>query len=528
MQIKNQKYLRSGTPLLPFAFCFLIFALPLGASAASEASKLYTDHCFSCHGENRLGGTGPALLPENLERLRKPDALKVIGEGRMATQMAGFGDKLSKEEIQSLVDYIYTPPAKRPVWGEAEIRASRIEHYAQDKLPNQPVFSADLQNLFIVVETGDHHVSLLDGEKLEPIHRFASRYALHGGPKYSPDGRYVYFASRDGWISKFDIYNLKTVAEVRAGINTRNLAVSSDGRFVMVGNYLPHTLVALDARDLSPIRVIPVDDGKGKSSRVSAVYDAAPRQSFIVALKDLKEVWEMSYDDTAPPVYQGLVHDHALQEGMIVPGPFAPKRTKLEDYLDDFFFDQSYEHLIGASREGNQGQVVNLDARRKVATVEIPGMPHLGSGITWEYEGRTVLATPNLKQGLVTIIDMSNWKTLKQISTNGSGFFMRSHENTPYAWVDAFNSPKRECLQVIDKQKLEVVNEVCPKAGKTSAHVEFTRDGKYALVSLWDMDGAIVVYDSTTLKEVKRIPMKRPVGKYNVYNKTTRSSGTSH
>ena len=32
---------------------------------------------------------------------------------------------------------------------------------------------------------------------------------------------------------------LTMVAEIRAGINTRNAAVSSDGRFVMVGNYLP-------------------------------------------------------------------------------------------------------------------------------------------------------------------------------------------------------------------------------------------------------------------------------------------------
>jgi hypothetical protein len=27
---------------------------------------------------------------------------------------------------------------------------------------------------------------------------------------------------------------------------------------------------------------------------------------------------------------------------------------------------------------------------------------------------------------------------------------------------------------------------------------------------------------------VKRLPMKRPVGKYNVYNKITRSEGASH
>ena len=52
--------------------------------------------------------------------------------------------------------------------------------------------------------------------------------------------------------------------------------------------------------------------------------------------------------------------------------------------------------------------------------------------------------------------------------------------------------------------------------------------GKYALASIWDMDGAIVVYDAATLEEVKRIPMVKPSGKYNVHNKITLSSGTSH
>mgnify|MGYP003343943504 CR=1 FL=1 len=84
------------------------------------------------------------------------------------------------------------------------------------------------------------------------------------------------------------------VAEVRAGINTRNIAISGDGRTVAVANYLPHTLVLLDARDLTPLEVIPVRDrGKSKSSRVSAVYQAAPRNSFVVALKDLPEIWEV-------------------------------------------------------------------------------------------------------------------------------------------------------------------------------------------------------------------------------------------
>ena len=42
------------------------------------------------------------------------------------------------------------------------------------------------------------------------------------------------------------------------------------------------------------------------------------------------------------------------------------------------------------------------------------------------------------------------------------------------------------------------------------------------------MDGAVLVVDANTFKVVKRLPMKKPVGKYNVYNKITFSSGTSH
>ena len=48
------------------------------------------------------------------------------------------------------------------------------------------------------------------------------------------------------------------------------------------------------------------------------------------------------------------------------------------------------------------------------------------------------------------------------------------------------------------------------------------------MASLWEMDGAIIIYDAVTLKEVKRLPMKKPVGKYNVWNKITFSEGTSH
>ncbi len=502
------------------------------AYADTASNKLFQEHCTSCHGTDRLGSIGPALLPENLKRLRKNRAADVISNGRIATQMPAFADKLDDKQIQSLVELIYTPLKTMPVWGEQQIRQSHIiykDAYKKSSAASvKPVYDADPLNLFLVVESGDHHVTVLDGDKMEPIHRFKSRFALHGGPKYSSDGRYVYFASRDGWISKFDMYTLETVAEIRAGINTRNAAVSADDRYVMVGNYLPHTLVLLDATDLSLIKVIPVTDYDGNSSRVSAVYTAPPRNSFVIALKDFKQVWEINYTDNPPPVYRGYVHDYKMGEGMAEAGRFPVRVIELDDYLDDFFFDQSYQHLIGASRGSRNGQVINLIVGRKIADIDLPGMPHLGSGITWKYRDTTVLASPNLREGIVSIIDIKNWKTIKKIKTLGPGFFMRSHENTPYAWVDVFVGPNRDIMHIIDKNTLEIVKTLRPVPGKTSGHVEFNRDGTRALLSIWEMDGEVLVYDSKTLEIIKRLPMKKPVGKYNVYNKITRSEGTSH
>lgn len=124
----------------------------------------------------------------------------------------------------------------------------------------------------------------------------------------------MYFASRDGWISLYDLHNLKLIAETRVALNTRNLAVSKDGRWVLVGNYLPGNLVVLDARDLSLVKTLDT------ASRVSAVYTAPPRNSFIVALKDVNEVWELSYAAARPS--------------------FEPRRIQAQDVLDDFSFSR--------------------------------------------------------------------------------------------------------------------------------------------------------------------------------------------
>ncbi|MEI2734038.1 MAG: cytochrome D1 domain-containing protein [Rhodoblastus sp.] len=517
-------------PWLSSLFALTLLAAIAPAHAEPDAGALYQAKCAACHGGDRLGAIGPALLPDNLGRLGVAGAEKVIRSGREATQMPAFGGELDDASIKALAALVYTKPATTPVWGEKEIAASRVLTPAP--AVDKPVFAADPLNLFVVVESGDHHVSILDGDTFTPMHRFASRFALHGGPKFTHDGRYVFFGSRDGWVTKFDLWTLTVVAEVRAGVNTRNIALSKDAKHLAVANYLPNTLVILSAADLSVEKIFDVMDRKGQASRVSAVYQAPQRDSFIAALKDVPEIWEIATNPSAPPVYTGLVHSY--EKGMVEAlassqGLFALRRIAASEPLDDFFFDPDYRNLIGASRNGDHAVVVNLNTGREIANIPMPGMPHLGSGVSWMRDGHRLVATPHLKEGKISVIDTADWKTIATIDTQGPGFFLRSHENSPFIWADSFMSPKnKDKVQIIDKTTLQIARVMQPAPGKTTGHVEFDRSGRHALLSVWEMDGAIIVYDAATFQEIKRLPMSKPAGKYNVYNKITFSEGTSH
>lgn len=513
-----------------FSLAALLVASAGAARSAEDAGALYREHCAACHGADRLGATGPALIPESLARQKPEQVRRAIAEGRVQTQMPAFGDALTDEEIDALALFIGGPLGFLPRWGEAEIEASRSDN-PDYRAADAPTFDSDPLNLFVVVEAGDHHVTILDGDAFEPLARFPSRIGLHGGPKFTPDGRFVFFMSRDGWVTKYDLWSLQTVAEVRAGINSRNIAISADGRWLAVANYLPHSLVILAADDLTVARLFEAKDLRGTSSRVSAVYQARPRDSFVVALKDVPEIWEIATDPAARPVYPGLVHSYetGMEEALgASSGLFALRRIAIAEPLDDFFFDPGYRHLIGSARSGQGAVVVNLIVGRSIAEIDLPGLPHLGSGISWEWNGRRIVATPHLRQAAVSIVDMRDWSVLKRIDTLGPGFFMRSHSNSRHAWTDVFFGPHRDAIHLIDKQTLEIVRTLRPEPGQTAAHVEFDRDGRHALVSLWEEKGALVVYDAETLEEIKRIPMSKPSGKYNVWNKITFEDGTSH
>ena len=245
------------------------------------------------------------------------------------------------------------------------------------------------------------------------------------------------------------------MAEIRVGLNTRNVAASADGRWLLAGNTCQKTWCCWTRAPLQPVKTLPVRTQQGQLSRVSAVYDAAPRQSFIVALKDAPELGNLLQPGGRADLRWLCPR---LRHGR---GPgqtgFSPRRTPLDAVLDDFFFDPDYRHVIGASRDG-RAQVVNLDIRRQVAALQLDGMPHLGAQAS-PSSATAAPCWPPQSENRPGQRDRHRQLAGSHLHRHaGAGVFLRSHERTPYAWVDSMMSAQRDTLTLIDKRTLQVAH----------------------------------------------------------------------
>lgn len=146
---------------------------------------------------------------------------------------------------------------------------------------------------------------------------------------------------------------------------------SADGRWLLQADNDAHTLVATDAASGAIVRRILVADKRGRTSHVARIVDAPPRKSFVVLLTDIAEAWELSYDPNAEPVYDGLVHDYRMGEGIADRGPFAVRRIFLDEPLTDDEFSPDFSQFT-ARAAGGSLHVVSLHVRRRIEVLR-PG-----------------------------------------------------------------------------------------------------------------------------------------------------------
>jgi nitrite reductase (NO-forming)/hydroxylamine reductase len=463
--------------------------------------QFFADTCGGCHGPHREGGTGPALIPG---RLTSNDEFyfKTIKAGRPGTIMPAWGQLgLSDEEIWGLVGFIRSEPEASAVqWGMDEIKGSLQVLVDESTLPDTPQHSGNLDNLMLVTERENRSIAVIDGDTHTLLGHIEASYRAHGYAFDPTNDRWAYNMGRDGWVFKIDLYTLQGVRKVRVGHDSRGLAISDDGKYLIAGNYIPTSAVIMDAKTLEPLKVIETEgndpDGKFVQSRVCITSDVSPDlvgPYFILALKEAGQVWRIDYSKPGFPIDKVEKVGHILHDGFLSP-------------------DNRYFYL--ASQQDNWMAVIDVADWKLVDKISTGDTPHPGSGATWEADGTLYGATVHAGEGKVTIWDLKTNEIVGTVPTQGPGLFIRASDHSPYVWADALFGDPSNTITVFRKEKpFEIVKNI--QEGVMTLHPEFTADGKYAYVSDWK-GNVVRVYDATSLEKVAEIAdVVTPTGIFN-------------
>jgi nitrite reductase (NO-forming)/hydroxylamine reductase len=493
----------------------VVIVLPGGAVAPAlfdgvAVDAAYSDSCGGCHGPNREGATGPALIPGRLPS-NDDFYFDVIKDGKPGTVMPGWGPLgMSDEEIWALVGYIRGEPSAEGVqWEKEQIAASRQVLVDEATLPSAPTHDGNLDNLMLVTEREARSIAVFDGDTHRLLAHVPASYRAHGYAFDPTNERWAYNVGRDGWLFKIDLYTLQAVTQVRVGLDSRGLAISDNGRYVIVGNYIPNSAVILDARTLEPLKVITTEgnnpQGELVQSRVCITSDVSPEKVgpyFILALKEAGQMWRIDWSQPDFPI---------------------DKLEGVGDILHDGFLSPDNKLFYIASQADNWMAVIDVAEWRLVTKIATGDTPHPGSGAAWEANGTVYGATVHAGEGKITVWDLANNDIVAEIETSGPGLFIRSHHDSRYVWADTMFGDPPNRIYVFDAASFEVVKVI--DEGVQTLHPEFTADGQFVYVADWQ-GNVIRVYDAETFEKAAEVSgATTPTG---IFNTSRRAETLGH
>lgn len=485
--------------------------------------QTYFNVCAGCHGLYRAGATGPDIGALRSSHIGT-DGLEAILRFGTPAGMGNFGQagEITLGEINNLTAYLQLPPPEAPPLPMADILASWNLIIPVADRPLTPQHTRDWENYTGVILRDASQVAIFDGTTSEEIVRLNTGFAVHI-LRASSTGRYFYAIGRDGLVTMIDLWTTvpTVVATVKGCHDARSLDASKfsgyEDTYVIEGCYWPPQYVVYDGFTLEPKQRVdlPMVDIEGTAlieNRVASIVASHNAPEWVVSLKEAGIVSIVDYSDP---------------EGVNFP---IAANIATAKFLHDGGFDHTGNFFLVAANASNKMVVVDLETRSLAATIDTGAVPHPGRGVNWESpEHGWVNATSHIGEGKVTIYGADPvgrpaiaWKIVQEVVLPSSGsLFIKSHPASPWVLVDMTLSATgyEKDICAISKSTGELDSCFPVATNGRAVHFEFSNDGSEVWVSDWAPDGAVIVLDSTTLQEVRRIPgLTTPTGKFNVFN----------
>ncbi len=462
------------------AIAFVAATGLLAGTSNMNFAKKYEKECQGCHGPIHQGGVGADLRPKALKKKNADFLAETILDGRAGTAMPAWKSTFSKDDAAGMVHWLEnwknTVTLKlslqdvKKSWKQL---ANRVKLYK--KYPT-PVDVKSVKDISFATERDASLVDFIDNTTGKVLSRHKAGFAVHVTVTNKRMPRYAYSISRSGRLTMFDLNapGQPALASVQVGQESRGLAVSPDGKYVMAGNYNPGGAVLCDAKTLEPLKVYPTSsvinpDGDIGPSRVAYIADTPYAPYFTFALKDGGHVYIVDYSKPDFPIVGDIanigkiLHDAFENEG---------KQTGRFVYV--------------ASQGSDLMGVIDLKTKKLAAKIYTgPGSkPHPGQGSSWYNDHYGQLnATNSINVGNVVVWDMDN-EVVANVPTAGGGLFVGTSKDTPYIWSDCVLGGKANFNKVylINKQTLETDKII--EVGKKEGHLIDAHTGK--VLQTWD------------------------------------------
>jgi plastocyanin len=211
------------------------------------------------------------------------------------------------------------------------------------------------------------------------------------------NGQDVLVATRSGWVMRVNVPQGRITAELKTESTLTSTALSAPlaggapAKLMLVSDN-PPALLFIDEHLRQAAQPLPLRGAAGElASGALPVLTAAPRSSFVVALQGVGELWEISYNPTAPDIGLGLVHDFQYREGHFVRGFLNAKRTRLACPARGLALSPSGHEVLtlhdcthpGAPSGPAMLQITHLDVRKPTAQATLPCLPSVPATLAW-------------------------------------------------------------------------------------------------------------------------------------------------
>lgn len=376
---------------------------------------------------------------------------------------------------------------------------------ADCKMPEQQATG----DLGVIIERMDGSVLIINTSAKSILCRIEGLGDLsHASVVFSRDQRYAFVFGRDGGLTKIDLLKGEINKRIMQSGNSIGGAVSQDGQYVAVSNYEPGGIKIFRVADLSLVADIPATYGEsGMTSKTVGLVDA-PGNQFVFGLYNGNEIWQVSVQDDKPSSAERSVTNNTsnkiVKHKNIGKEPYDGLISSNGRYYIAGLFGEDGLALLDLWHPEKGVQRIMDHYGKGEKKLPVYKMPHLEG---WAIANNQAFL-PSVGHHEVLVVDIQSWKEIDRIKVHSQPVFAMASPDDRQVWVN-FAFPDNDTLQVIDTETLKIIKQFQP--GKGILHMEFTPRSEQVWVSVRDED-MIIIYDTQTLEEIKRLPAKKPSG----------------